>query len=278
MKRILITGKNSYIGNSFEKYVKKYKEYKIEQLDVSDSDWKKTDFSLYDVVFHVAAIVHQKESKKNEEKYYSVNRDLAIEIARKAKLSGVRQFIIMSSMSVYGKAQGEIYQYTIPEPKSAYGKSKAQADESIYKLNDENFNVAIVRPPMVYGKSCKGNFRKMIDFIVKCPVFFKIDNKRSVIYIDNLCEFIHNLIHFNKNGIFLPQNKDYVSTEKLAYYISEARGKRLINLKVPERVLKKSKFNICNKLFGDLIYEKIDYGFDYHIEKDTEYTVIKSVE
>lgn len=160
MKKILITGANSYIGTSFEKYVSQWPEkYEIDTVDMIDGSWREKSFAGYDAVFHVAGIAHRKETKENEHLYYEVNRDLAIETARKAKQDGVPQFIFLSSMSVYGKNTGIITQETPIVPKSDYGKSKAEAEKGIEVLQDANFNVAILRPPMIYGKGCKGNIR-----------------------------------------------------------------------------------------------------------------------
>lgn len=278
MKKILITGSNSYIGTAFEKYVDKYKEYKIDTLDLQNVKWREKDFSIYDVVFHVAAVVHKKETTKNRSLFYSVNRNLAVEVAKKAKQAGVRQFIIMSSMSVYGKTIGTIYQDSVPMATSAYGKSKAEADDIILRLNSDKFTVSIIRPPMVYGKGCKGNFHALFVFIKRFCMFFNTNNRRSMIYIDNLCEFIHKVIQTEKSGIFLPQNKEYVSTDELAYYIAKTQGKRLIRIRTPKKIIKKCDANFSNKLFEDLVYEKIDYGFNYHIIDNTEETIRKSIE
>lgn len=159
MKKILITGANSYIGTSFEKYMAQWPEkYQVDTVDMIDGTWREKDFSGYDTVFHVAGIAHQKETQENAELYYKINRDLAFDTAVKAKTDGVKQFIFLSSMSVYGLETGVITKETVPTPKSNYGKSKLQAEELLNGLADETFKVAILRPPMVYGKGCKGNY------------------------------------------------------------------------------------------------------------------------
>lgn len=159
MKRILITGANSYIGTSFEKWLSQWPDkYTVDTIDMIDGKWRKESFAGYDVVFHVAGIAHIRETKKNRDLYYKVNRDLAYETAKKAKAEGVNQFIFISSMSVYGVDNGVINKNTPLNPKSNYGKSKLQAEKLIKPLCDDNFKVAILRPPMVYGKGCKGNY------------------------------------------------------------------------------------------------------------------------
>src|SRR5699024_2819593 len=152
--------------------------------------WKEKDFSMYDVVVHVAGIAHRKETKENAQLYYEINRDLAYDVAQKSKTESVKQFIFLSSMSVYGLEEGVIDGRTPLHPKSNYGKSKLEAENLIQPLENKNFKVAIIRPPMIYGKDCKGNYQRLAKIAKKVPVFPKIDNKRSMIYIDNLSEFI----------------------------------------------------------------------------------------
>ena len=109
MKKILITGANSYIGTSFEKWVSRYPDkYSVDTIDMEDNNWKEKSFKGYDVVFHVAGIAHIKETRKNAELYYKVNRDLAFNVAQKAKNDGIKQFVFLSSMSVYGIENGVI--------------------------------------------------------------------------------------------------------------------------------------------------------------------------
>ena len=185
MKRILITGADSYIGASLAAYLQG-QSYTVTELDVRDGGWREFSFARFDAVLHVAAIVHQKEQPEMESLYYRVNRDLAVEIARKAKAEGVRQFILMSSMSVYGMDTGIITPETVPQPVSFYGKSKLAAEELIQKEADEQFRVCILRPPMVYGSGCKGNFQTVVKLVKRSPVFPQLRNERSMIHIDNL--------------------------------------------------------------------------------------------
>ncbi len=199
-KRILITGKNSYIGTSFEKWLQQWPDdYTVDTLDMIGDDWRHTSFKGYDVVFHVAGIAHVSTVPKLESLYWQVNRDLAIETARKAKAEGVKQFIFMSSMSVYGDSSSinekrVITRETVPTPANFYGDSKLQAEQGIISLQDDHFNVVILRPPMIYGKGSKGNYPKLAKVARILPFFPDIDNQRSMLHIDNLCEFIRLMI------------------------------------------------------------------------------------
>ncbi|SHK14507.1 UDP-glucose 4-epimerase [Hathewaya proteolytica DSM 3090] len=257
MKKILITGANSYIGTSLENYLKQWKdEYIVETVDMIDEAWKEKSFSEYDVVFHVAGIAHIKETKENATLYYKVNRDLVYEVAKKAKAEEVKQFIFLSSMSVYGMETGVISKDTVPAPKSNYGKSKLQAEELIAPLQDDSFNISVLRPPMIYGKGCKGNYVRLEKFALKSPIFPKIENKRSMIEIDKLCEFVKLIIDDESNGLFLPQNEEYVCTSDMVKAIAEAHGKKIYMTKLFNPLLRVLKVSMVNKVFGDLVYEK----------------------
>jgi UDP-glucose 4-epimerase len=257
MKHILITGANSYIGTSLEKWLSKNPEkYSIDTLDMKNKKWKEKDFSSYDVVFHVAGIAHVKETRKNKELYYKVNRDLAFETAKKAKDEGIKQFIFLSTMSVYGIEEGIIDKNTPLIPNTNYGKSKLQAEELINHLNDNSFKVAIIRPPMVYGKGCKGNYTKLSKLALKSPIFPKIKNERSMIYIDNLCEFVKILIDDFSNGLFCPQNREYVNISEMVKLIAEAHGKKILITKILNPLLNRLKLNLVQKAINELVYDK----------------------
>ena len=257
MKKILITGANSYIGTSFEKYMSQWKdEYIVDTVDMIDGSWREKSFAGYDVVFHVAGIAHRKETKENAHLYYEVNRDIAFETAQKAKESGVKQFIFLSSMSVYGLLTGEITKETKPDPKSNYGKSKLQAEELIKELEDNSFRVTIVRPPMVYGPGCKGNYVRLEKLAKITPLFPDIENKRSMIYIDVLSEKIKEIADTGFRGLALPQNDEYVCTRDMFRQIAEENNKKIYFTKIfnPFIRLLVGKVSIVSKVFGDLIY------------------------
>jgi nucleoside-diphosphate-sugar epimerase len=257
MKKILITGKNSYVGTSLEKWLRNYPDrYSIDFISLRNDSWKEKDFSDYDVVFHVAGIAHIKETKEIAQLYYKVNRDLAYEVAQKAKNESVKQFIFLSSMSVYGIETGVIDKDSPLKPKSNYGKSKLQAEELLTPLGSEEFKVAIIRPPMIYGKECKGNYVRLSKLALKVPVFPDIKNKRSMIYVENLCEFVRILIDRGSKGLFFPQNKEFVCTSELVSVISEAHGKNILFIKLFNKLLNGIRFGTVNKVFGDLVYEK----------------------
>lgn len=265
MKKILITGKNSYIGTSLETVLSREpKKFQVDTVDTKNSSWKDEDFSKYDVIFHTAGIAHIKETNKNRELYFQVNTQLAVEVAQKAKLENVKQFIFLSSMSVYGVETGVINEETPLKPIGAYGESKLLAEKQILELADTEFLVAILRPPMVYGENCKGNYQKLAKLAVKMPFFPNYQNFRSMIYIGNLVFFIKDIIQKRKSGIFLPQNSEYVSTSEMVRSIAGNNNKRIYMTALFNPIIKILKFTTINKVFGNLIYsdsisEKIDF-------------------
>lgn len=267
MKKILITGANSYIGTSFEKYIKENfpNDYEIDTLDMINQSWREKNFSDYDSVFHVAGIAHSDSGKISEEKaklYYAVNTDLTVETAKKAKADKVKQFIFMSSAIVYGESApiGErklITRQTPVSPANCYGDSKVQAENGIRPLNEACFKVVILRPPMIYGKGSKGNYPLLAKLALKTPIFPCVHNERSMLYIENLCEFVRLMIENEECGTFWPQNSEYSNTSELVKMIADAHGKKVRLVKGFGWILKLASHvtGIINKAFGNLSYE-----------------------
>lgn len=267
MKNVLITGKNSYIGTSFENWLKREPDkYKVDTVDMKDGSWKEKDFSKYDVVFHVAGIAHVSTDPKKEELYYKVNRDLTIETAKKAKAEGVKQFVFMSSIIVYGDSSSSkrvIDRNTVPTPSNFYGNSKLKAEEGIRHLGSDNFKIVVLRPPMIYGKGSKGNYPRLSNLAKKIPVFLDIDNERSMLHIDNLCEFIKIMIDHDETGLFFPQNQEYVKTSELVRLIGEVHGKKIWMTRGMNWLIKMMfGIGVVNKVFGNLVYEKSMSDYD----------------
>ena len=283
MKSILITGAGSYIGTSFERYAGEHypDEFKIYTVDMIDGSWRHKDFSPYDVIFHVAGIAHADVGNVTDEvkaKYYAVNTDLAIETAKKAKEDGVKQFVFMSSAIIYGdsapygKAK-RITKDTKPSPANFYGDSKWQADKGVRELAGDDFTVTVLRPPMIYGKGSKGNYPVLSKMARKLPVFPNVRNERSMLYIENLCEFLCKVMLEGSGGIFHPQNGEYSSTCEIVRMIAETVHHRIFisklfnpSVKLAALIPGKTR-NLANKAFGNLSYDMSisEYDFDYRV-------------
>lgn len=240
VKNVLITGAGSYIGESFRKYANEhYPALIIDSIDMLDSAWREKDFSKYDIVYHVAGIAHADVGNVDDAtkaKYYKVNTDLAVEVCEKAKAEGVKEFIFMSSMIIYGDSapygkKKVIDEHTVPCAANFYGDSKLQADVAVRDLADDRFKVLVIRPPMIYGKGSKGNYPVLAKIAKKLPIFPDVDNVRSMLHIDNLCEFLCQVMlvkEVKENAIVLiPQNAEWTKTSDIVKEIGEVVGKRI---------------------------------------------------
>ena len=269
MKRLLITGENSYIGESLKQYLtyEKYADfYEVHTQDMRKDSWKTADFSGYDAVFHVAGIAHVDSNPDDTEarkRYFLVNCELALETAAKAKAEGCKQFIYMSSMIVYGDSapmgkKKMIGPNTQPKPANCYGESKLMAEEGLKKMETPGFKIVILRPPMIYGSGSKGNYPRLSKLARKSLCFPNIENERSMLYIENLCEFVRLMIENNEQGTFYPQNQDYVCTSQMVRQIALVHGKKIWMPKVfnPLIALLGQFTGIIAKIFGNLTYEK----------------------
>ena len=279
MKKILITGAGSYIGTSFENYINTNfpDKYTVDTVDMIGGGWKEKDFSPYDTVFHVAGIAHSDNGKiapEKEKLYYSVNAELTSAAAEKAKSDGARQFIFMSSAIVYGNSapigKTKIITADTPvSPANCYGDSKVQAEKRLKLLEDENFKVVILRSPMINGKGSKGNYPLLAKLALKLPFFPRVQNERSMLYIENLCEFVRLMIENEESGTFFPQNSEYSNTSELVEMIAAAHGKKIKLIGGFTRLLKiMSCFTgLVNKAFGNLTYERSisDYKENYRV-------------
>lgn len=274
MKRVLITGANSYVGTSVEAWLKKTPDlFEVDTVSTFNDEWKQADFSKYDVVFHVAGIAHVDAKKKMEPLYRKVNTGLTLEVAEWAKSHGVGQLVFMSSSIVYKESKSLKANIITPEiepkPNGFYGDSKLQAEIGLHKLEDEKFKVAILRPPMIYGPNCKGNFMRLAKLGTVTPIFPAFHNKRSMLYIDNLSEFVKQIILRKESGTFYPQNKELADTVEIAKAFANLNNHKLhvwrwLNLFV---YIGSPFIKSLNKMFADFYYipEMSTYDFDYQV-------------
>lgn len=275
MKNVLITGAGSYIGESVRNYIlaNSSGDFSIDTVDTFEDAWKKANFEEYDVVFHVAGIAHVNADPKLEPLYYKVNRDLTLDVAKHAKECGVRQFIFMSSQIVFHESKSlkeEILTLSTKEkPNGFYGDSKLQAEKGLHELEDGTFKICILRPPMIYGPNSKGNFPRLIALAQKTPIFPTFHNKRSMLYIDNLAEFVKQAILRNLSGTFYPQNAELSDTvEIIRFFAKKAAHKVWFSaLFNPYVSLGSYLIQSINKMFGTYYYdpEMSKMNFDYQL-------------
>lgn len=257
-KKILILGKNSYIGEALKRYLEKFNNYYIEIRSLHGNEWLDSSFEEFDIIFFLVGIAHRAENRENKGLYYEINTKLAINVAEKAKRENVGLFVYVSSMSVYGLVTGHIGKDTKIDPQTHYGISKALAEQELWKMHDNNFGVSIVRPPMVFGYSCTGNYQRLRTYGLKFRIFPKIYNSRSMIYIDNLCSSLRAIMHNKQSGVYCPQNYSYFSTVDMVSDILVANGKKLYTFPVIESIMHSiiARSRLLKKVFGTLVYDK----------------------
>ena len=277
MKRILITGTNSYTGNALKSYLSQWTDkYEASTISLRSEAWKSENFSGFDSVFHVAGIAHDNTKGSDKDAYYAVNSQLAFDTARKAMNDGVHQFIFMSSSIVYGNHSGLISRNTPVNPSSYYGDSKIKAEDMLRELESESFRVCILRCPMIYGKNCKGNYVLLSKIAQRLPVFPYVKNFRSMLYVKNMAEFVRLIVDDNAHGLFWPQNGIYTNTSELVKMIAGVHEHKIKLIHNVEDIIKfMSRFSgKLRKAFGSLAY---DMSMSEYIHDYRAYTLYDSI-
>lgn len=290
-RTLMITGASGFIGSNF---IKRYeKEYNIIPVCLIKNKPEDLNYEGVDTILHLAALVHQMKGAP-EEKYFEINRDLTEKLAVEAKKNGVKHFVFYSTVKVYGY-DGDIYNHDFVltenspcRPNDPYGQSKYEAEEILRELEDENFKVAMVRPPMVYGEGVKGNMLSLIKLIDRLPVLpFNYDeNKRSIIGIENLLYMTHLIITKEARGIYLGTEGEPVSIKEIFEAIESGLNKKRINIRLPKiifKILYRVKPNIMVRLYGTLSfrqenkYKEINYSTKNTMENEIN-IMIKKIE
>jgi UDP-glucose 4-epimerase len=259
MTKVLITGANSFVGTNFLKY----SQFRgTEDISLFDKKPEEIEFEKYEVVLHLAAIVHQ-SNKIPEAEYFRVNRDLCLRVAEQAKKRGIRQFVFLSTLKVYGEfVNGSGLRNEDSEcfPDDAYGKSKYSAEIGLKKLEDENFTISIIRTPLIYGEGVKANMInliKLVDSFLVLPLG-KIENKRNFTYSENLVGYIDQIIKKQSSGIFIAMDEYALSTTELVNYLSKYLGKKVRLFRLPLIFVHIGTFFIPSyfeRLYGSLEFD-----------------------
>lgn len=275
MKRVLITGANSFVGMNIEKWLLASidEKFEVDTVDTMNEAWKAVDYTMYDSVFHVAGIAHVDPKPEMAPLYYKVNRDLAIEVAKWAKEHGVKQFIYMSSRIVYRASKSMKGDVTtpdsMPDPNDFYGDSKLQAEIGLRELDCDTFKVCILRPPMIYGSGNKGNLPRLAWLATKIPVFPAWHNKRSMLHVTNLAEFVKQLIMRELTGVFYPQNRELADTVEIVRTVAKENNHKIwiTRLFNPFVWLGSLFLPLIPKMFSDSYYvpEMSEYPFEYNV-------------
>jgi nucleoside-diphosphate-sugar epimerase len=251
MRNVLVTGANGFVGKRFLTY--NNHNFIIQTISLRNNDWQQQDFSHIDAVVHLAGKAHEMQ-KIDDQIYYDVNVQLTQNLFEKLTKDGVKHFVYISSTKVYGDdIQTVLNENSTCTPTDAYGKSKLAAEQ--FLLAQKNCTISIVRPPLIYGAGVKGNMHKIMELCNsnKPLPFAAIDNKRSMVYVDNLVELINTIITKKEKGIFVAGDATPLSTTELVTYMRKALGKKRNLFSIPlfmRAILKKIKPALYIRLFG----------------------------
>ncbi|EJY96174.1 NAD-dependent epimerase/dehydratase family protein [Staphylococcus arlettae] len=283
-KHILITGSSGYVGSHLADNLEQLGN-KVSRLNVKNTLWKELDFRQYDAIIHTAALVHNNDTNAQLADYFRVNMHLTFNLAMKAKKSGVKHFVFMSTMAVFGENGkiGEMVELTNPanlKPMTNYGISKAKAEAKIRELADDNFKVAIIRPPMIYGAGSPGNFTKLIKVAKRLPIIPNLSNARSALYIKHLEQFVNEIIKHEMTGIYHPKDKFEFNTTKIVTEIRKNEHKNTFLLPIPKAMYPiLNKVRVISKIYGNLVYAKSLYAYESKVAIDNQEfeTIIKDI-
>ena len=281
MKHILITGANGFIGSHLCRYLEENgyrlrRCFRTPSLDVGENDVVTGDINALtywidaldgiDTVIHLAGEAHNTNKKGyNAPKFMKVNYEGTQKLAYEAASFGVRRFIFLSSIAVYGAGVTQITDSTKPQPDTLYGVSKLQAEMAIQSIcKDSQMNYVTLRPPLVYGPDAPGNIarlKKLISLGLPLP-FASIKNKRSLISVMNLASIIHACIEdvSVRNEMFLVSDTVELSTCDLIRMLAAEMGRPCFFFQFSERWLNllfkciglSGEFN---KAFGSLVLD-----------------------
>ena len=263
---ILITGARGYIASHLNQALSAG-GHNCAAASVRGGVGGLTGLSGYDAVIHCAALVHSNDGDPDH--YCKINTELTAALAQKAKQEGVSRFIFMSTMAVYGiddsLCETAVISGNTPvNPRTPYGKSKLAAKDMLKEMACEHFHVYILRLPMVYGAGAPGNYGRLCRLVKWAPVFPKVENRRSMISIENLQGYVASLLDTagqdEKKGagyvsILRPQDPSPVCTSDLAVSIAAGYGKRLYLSPLLGRIVLLFPIEPVRKMFGSLVYQ-----------------------
>lgn len=196
-----------------------------------------------DAVVHLAARVHVMREAAADPlaEFRRVNVAASLKLAREAARAGVRRFVYLSSVKVNGES-GTFTEGDRPAPEDAYGISKHEAEVGLRQIADETgLEVVIIRPPLVYGPGVRANFRALMRAVARgIPLpLGAIDNRRSLVAVDNLADFTLTCIdHPAAAGeLFLVSDGEDLSTTDLIRRMARAMGRPARLIPVPAPVL-----------------------------------------
>jgi nucleoside-diphosphate-sugar epimerase len=283
MLNVLVTGASGFVGKHLLHYNNNGR-YNLRTVSLKSTNVESCLIENIDVIIHLAGKAHEM-NKIDDKVYFDTNYLLTAQLADKAKKAGVKHFIYISSTKVYNDEQGMVLDETSAcEPSDAYGKSKLKAEQYLQTVADKNFRVAIIRPPVIYGAGVKGNILKLLKLCDsnKPLPFLRVNNQRSMVFINNLLELMFTIIDQRAEGIFIAGDAQPLSTSKLISLIRTNlnRQQRLFYLpEVFRIIIKNANSALYNRLFGSFVINnhssntKLNFSPPYQPEEGFASTV-----
>ncbi|RUO30016.1 UDP-glucose 4-epimerase [Aliidiomarina sedimenti] len=278
MVNVLITGATGFIGSALKRELESHKGIyvigtsqskandSIVKIGLEDKNWNSV-LQNVDVVIHCAALAHVplENDIYFREKVKSINVLAPCDIANQAKKNGVKRFIFLSSVKALADSTTNNFKLSVASeyhPEDLYGESKRDAEIALKnELSNSDMDLVIVRPPLVYGRGVKGNFRslmKLADRNIPLP-FKSVSNRRSLVSVDNLVDLIVTCVKYpsSLNETFLVSDDHDVSTKELLETLTQAYGKKPRLLPFPVSVMRViagllGKKPVADRLFGNL--------------------------
>jgi UDP-glucose 4-epimerase len=201
-----------------------------------------------DAVVHLAGRVHvmNETARDAAQAYQRANAELTQRLASAAARTGVRRFILASTVKVNGESTRPHAPFRpddTPSPEDDYGRSKLAAEQALFEVVQDSMTVPIVlRLPLVYGRNAKGNFPRLVDAVLarrRLPLA-SIDNRRSLLYVGNLVEAIEAAVDAPTppRGVHFVADSESVSTPDLVRAIAAAWKVRPQLFAVPSPLLR----------------------------------------
>ncbi len=240
---INITGASGFVGSNLSKHLKNNLFF-INEISLRSQNWRGLINPKSDALIHLAGKAHDTNNTSESAEYFTINRDLTIDLFDFFIHSNIQDFIYFSSVkAVADTVDGILDEDASPNPKTPYGQSKLDAEN--YLLSQSlplNKRLFIIRPCMIHGEGNKGNLNFLYSIIkrgIPWPLGM-FNNQRSFVSIDNLNFLIESLLTNKKieSGVYNLADDYPISTNELVALIADALNKKTILWNMPRFLIK----------------------------------------
>lgn len=234
--RVFVSGASGYVGGGVARHLaalghevlggvrrpSKLPE-NITPLVTGDLADHAPDLSGVDAVVHAAGLAHTRNAPPDA--WDRANVQAAEAVAKAALAAGVRRFVLISSISVLGRAvSGVADETTPPNPADAYASSKLTAEIRLRALLGEL--LCVLRPAAVIGPGCPGNIPFLLNLLrrgVPLP-FASIRNARGFIALEDLARLAELALAPQAPPLVLAAHPEPISTPELIRALAKGMG------------------------------------------------------